>query len=130
QAQRAFDFAQQNSREEYKYYRYDYYLYNCSTRIRDLIDYAVGGQLKTALRDTVNWTYRTETLRLVDDMPLTQLGIEAALGEPADRHLTRWADAFIPMRLRDDLRGVKVRTPVDSGPVPLVEGERTVLESR
>jgi hypothetical protein len=130
QARRAFEFAQWNARDENKYYRYDYYLDNCSTRVRDLIDFAVGGQLKTAMRDTVSRTYRTETLRLLDDMKLMQLGVEAALGEPADRHLTKWQDAFIPMRLRNDLRDVKVRTPIDTGPVPLVEQELTAFVTR
>ena len=130
QAQRAFDYAQWNAREENKYYRYDYYRDNCSTRVRDLIDYAVDGQLKTALQGRTPWTYRGETLRLVDQVKWTQLGIDAALGEPADRPLTDWQDAFIPMRLRDALRHVTVRLPGDSAPVPLVQSELTAYTSR
>jgi Domain of unknown function (DUF4105) len=130
QARRAYAYAQWNARDENKYYRYDYYRDNCSTRVRDLIDYALGGQLRPAMQDTTRVTYRSETLRLVDDMKFTQLGIDAALGEPADRRLTVWQDAFVPMRLRDALRAVRVRGPSGSAPVPLVGRDLTMNETR
>jgi hypothetical protein len=38
QAARALAFAQWNALEQNKYYRYDYFRDNCSTRIRDVID--------------------------------------------------------------------------------------------
>jgi hypothetical protein len=132
QARRAFQYAQWNAREENKFYRYDYYRDNCSTRVRDVIDLALGGQLLRALQDTVPLTFHSETARLVDDLELTQLGISAALGRPADRRITVWESAFIPMRLRDAIRGVRVRGPgqADSTAIPLVVSEQTLYESR
>src|SRR5262249_45752414 len=59
------DFLEWNIQEAHKYYQYDYFLDNCSTRIRDIIDRAVGGQLKRfadSLRTEV--TFRSETRRL------------------------------------------------------------------
>ena len=38
-------FLENNVLEENRYYRYDYYLDNCSTRIRDVLDMAVGGAI-------------------------------------------------------------------------------------
>jgi len=127
QAERAFRYAQWNAREENRYYRYDYYRDNCSTRVRDVIDYALGGALKAqTTRTRVNRTYRSESVRLVDDMKLTQLGIYAALGPRADRPLTVWETMFIPMAMRDAFRVLRA---APNG-APLVLRERILYESR
>ena len=129
QAERALVFSRRNMLPQNRYYRYDYYRDNCATRVRDVIDFAVGGALKRATSTTrVKVSYRGETLRLLDDMPLTQFGTNVALGQPADRLLTVWETMFIPMRMRDALR--LVRVPGANGQaVPLVAQERVVYES-
>ena len=129
QAQRALDRSRWNARDENKFYRYDYYRDNCSTRVRDMIDYALGGALRAASQDTVEQTYKSETSRLLDDLKLTQFGTNVALGRPADRRLTRWEGMFIPMRLRDALRGMQVR---DSAGVakPILASEQVLYESQ
>ena len=127
QAQRALEYARRNALPENRYYRYDYFRDNCSTRVRDVIDYALNGALQRATSERVKLTYRGETLRLLDDMPLTQFGTHVALGQPADRPLTVWESMFIPMRMRDALR--MVRLPADGDTRPLVADERVVYES-
>ena len=129
QARRAFERAQWSIRPENAYYRYDYFLDNCSTRVRDVIDYALGGALKAATQDTVEQTYRLETLRLLDDMTLTQAGVDLALAQPADRRVTRWEDMFIPMRMRDALRDVKVADSAGATK-PLIAREQVMYESK
>ncbi|MGH7677008.1 MAG: DUF4105 domain-containing protein [Gemmatimonadaceae bacterium] len=129
QKQKALEYARWNAQEENKFYRYDYYLDNCSTRVRDVIDLALGGTLKAATSTTrVPLTYKSETSRLLDDMKAIQFGVNAALGIPADRPLSIWESGFIPMRLRDALRDVRT-TDSTGAQVPLVAEERTVYES-
>ena len=41
-------FVQWNALPQNKFYRYDYYRDNCSTRLRDALDHAVSGQLQLA----------------------------------------------------------------------------------
>jgi hypothetical protein len=117
-------FVERNALEENKYYRYDYFRDNCSTRLRDAIDRALDGGLRSAT-DTMQTalTYRGESLRLTEgDVPV-QTGIDIALGRPADASLTTWESFFIPMRLRDAVRIVRV--PGAAGElVPLVADER------
>ncbi len=119
-------FVSWNARDENKFYRYDYFRDNCSTRLRDALDLALDGALKRAT-DTLRTalTYRRESVRLTDgDRPL-QLGIDIALGRPADSPLTVWQSFFIPMRLRDALRDLRV--PNESGAlVPVVSSEQTI----
>ena len=110
-----------NSTEENKYYHYDYFGDNCSTRLRDALDHAVGGALKRATAPVgTSLSYRRESVRLTEGA--VQTGIDIALGRPADVPLTEWQSFFIPMRLRDAVRVLRIaNTAGDS--VPLVARE-------
>lgn len=123
------DFVEWNASEENKFYRYDYYRDNCSTRLRDALDRAVGGALRRAT-DTIRTplTYRSESVRLTDgDLPV-QAGVDVALGQRADVPLTAWESFFIPMRLRDAVRRVDV-PGADGKMIPLVAEERVIPPS-
>jgi hypothetical protein len=107
-----------------EYYRYDYFLDNCSTRLRDALDFVLGGALRAALEPRAGeLTYRSETLRLNQHDPWLFLGMDLALGFPADHAMNAWEAGFVPMRLRDALRTVSVKRP-DGTVVPLVTSER------
>jgi Domain of unknown function (DUF4105) len=121
------DFLHWNEQEDNRYYRYDYFRDNCSTRLRDALDRALGGALRTAT-DTIRtpFTYRRESVRLTDgDRPI-QTGIDIALGRPADVPLTMWESFFIPMRLRDAVRGIALPTGPNGAQVRLVAEERHI----
>ncbi len=123
------DFLQWNERPENRYYRYDYYRDNCSTRVRDALDRVLGGRLR-ARTDTVatGTTYRSHTKRLtVTDIPL-YTGLDVALGEPADRPISAWEEMFLPLSVR---AWAARMTVVDSAgrEHPLVRAERALYTS-
>lgn len=123
------DYLTWDSLPENRYYRYDYFRDNCSTRVRDALDRAVGFQIRAAT-DTVKTrvTYRSETARLTaDDLPL-YTGIMLALGHRADRPLTEWEDMFLPVPMSAALRHVTVAGPNGSR-IPLVRSERMLFEA-
>ena len=129
QARKALAFARNNAAEANKYYRYDYFRDNCSTRVRDLVNLATDGALEKATSAVMTpRSYRSESVRLTDDMGFAQFGIAAALGRPADRPISLWEDAFIPMRLRDMVRDVRVT--VNGQPQPLVVEEKVAYTTR
>ena len=117
---------QENAREENKYYRYDYFRDNCATRLRDAIDKAVGGAIRRQTEHVpTEMSFRRESVRLTAGDPPVQAGIDVALGRPADVPITEWQSFFIPMRLRDAARTLRI--PVAEGlDVPLVAREQTV----
>lgn len=120
------EFVRWNAQDEHKYYRYDYFGDNCSTRLRDALDRVLGGAIRRAT-DTVRtpFSYRRESVRLTDGVPLAQAGIDIALGRPADVPLSEWESFFIPMRLRDGVRDVRIPGP-NGADVPLVAQEQQV----
>ena len=127
QKQALNEFLHWNVQPENKYYRYDYYLDNCSTRLRDALDRVLSGAIRASTDSLPTaLTYRRESVRLTDGDRLVQTGIDIALGRPADTPLTQWASFFIPMRLRDGLRDVRVPGGPGGARVPLVSDERYI----
>ena len=124
------EFVQWTARDENKFYRYDYFLDNCSTRVRDALDRVLGGAIRSAT-DTVGTgtTFRWHALRLMAEDRLITLGVDIGLGRPTDRPISAWEEMFIPMKVRDRLR--EIRVPDDSGRlVPLVTSERVVFQAQ
>jgi hypothetical protein len=104
-----YDFLAWNAQEQNKYYRYDYYRDNCSTRVRDALDWALGGALKPALSATSgHHTWRDETARITAPDAPVYAGIEIALGRNADAHLDAWGESFLPERLADHLATTRI----------------------
>lgn len=123
------DFLRWNERPENRFYHYDYYDDNCSTRVRDALDRVIGGAIK-ARTDTIptGTTYRFHTQRLTANDPAIFTGLLLALGPGVDRPISAWEEMFLPMALRDHIREVTLPGP-EGVPVPLVAGERTLFES-
>ncbi len=94
----------ENAKPENARYRYDYFLDNCSTRVRDALDHALGGLLKRQLasRSRGN-TYRGDAVRLASPATWMWLGFDLGLGPAADKPNALWQDAFVPMRLAQSL---------------------------
>ena len=121
------DLILENARPEHREYRYEYFLDNCSTRIRNLLNEATGGGL-------AGWTryhfggdsYLSHTQRLVADNPFTEVGITIALGRRADSTLTMWDEMFVPMKLQQRVRELEVEDG-RGGIRPLVASERTLF---
>jgi hypothetical protein len=117
-----------NALPQNRYYLYDYFYDNCSSRVRDVIDTATGGRLRASVQDRAGQTFRQHALGLTADLPWLYTFLYFGLGQGADRPITRWEEGFIPMRLRDQLRTVQV--PSATGQLqPLVKSERVVYKS-
>ncbi|KTF36179.1 DUF4105 domain-containing protein [Xanthomonas vesicatoria] len=114
------------SQPENARYHYDYFEANCATMVRDTLDRAMGGALKSQLagRSRGN-TFRSEAVRLASPAPWMWLGFDLGLGPYADRPLSRWEEAFVPMRLADSLTQVH-----NSAGRPLVQSTQVLLPHR
>jgi hypothetical protein len=122
-------FLEWNAEPEHRFYHYDYYRDNCSTRVRDALDRVLRGALH-AQTDSVptDATYRFHTQRLTANDPLISTGLLIALGPGVDRPISAWEEMFLPIKMREHVRRITVTRP-DGTRVPLVRSERTVFES-
>lgn len=123
------EFLRWNERPENREYRYDYYRDNCSTRVRDALDRALGGDLAAQLRPgPTGTTYRWHTRRITADNVPLYASLLFILGQPVDRPISAWDESFLPLRLMDHLRTVTVSD--DAGRrVPLVMQERELFRA-
>jgi hypothetical protein len=122
------EFLEWNERPENRFYHYDYYRDNCSTRVRDALDRALGGRIRERTSGlATGTTYRFHTQRLTANDPLVYTGLLLALGQAVDRPISAWEEMFLPLALREHLR--KVTVPGADGEVPVVRSERTLFES-
>lgn len=118
-------FLEKNDSEGNRIYRYDYYLDNCSTRVRDVLDHVLGGVINRASVDKGSGkTFRSNTRRLLQSVPLAYLGIHLGLGRPADDEISLWKDMFTPMSLRRHLN--KIQLPDGA---PLVLSDKFIFNS-
>jgi len=87
-------------------YRYDYYLDNCSTRVRDVLDSALDGRLARAKLAPAGLDWRQHTSRLTSDSFWLNLGLNLLLTGGLDTPKTRWEEMFLPSALSDQLAAI------------------------
>ena len=124
------DFLLWNLRPENAGYNYDYYADNCTTRVRDALDKALGGVIRAQLAARPGgMTYRQQTTRLMSAQPWLMLVLDLGLGPYADQPLSAWQESFLPMVLQEQLRHVQV--PDGHGSMqPLLLDEQRVSPNR
>ena len=124
------DFLLWNLRPENAGYNYDYYADNCTTRVRDALNQALGGILATQLKSRAGgMTYRQQTVRLMSDQPWLMLVLDLGLGPYADQPLDAWQESFLPEVLQAQLRLVQIDDD-HGGLRSLVPGEQLVSANR
>lgn len=128
QRQELADFVAWNLLPENRHYAYDYFRDNCSTRIRNALDAALGGAIRrSSERSMTSTTYRFHTARLTqDDWPLFT-GIMLGLGQPVDPPISVWEEMFLPVRMMDRFRSINVVSA--TGEIPLVRNERVLVQA-
>ena len=91
-------------------WRYGYRLFddNCATRVRDILDMALGGRLRAATvgRRFEGLTLRDYGRRGFAEVSVALLLTDLLLGRHADQEADRWAGMGLPSHLRDELRGI------------------------
>jgi hypothetical protein len=118
QYQQLRDYLLREIQPENRNYRYDYYLNNCSTRIRDALDIALDGELYARTGQvSAKLNFRDQTRRLTQMQFWYYLGLETGLGFPVDREVTRWDEMFIPMVVADEISAMTATTAGTDAPL-------------
>lgn len=120
---------QQSDTDEHRFYLYDYYRDNCSTRIRDYLDRALDGQIAGQTKHVpAGTTLRWHTDRLIQTHPLIYIFLKYALGQPVDEPISQWQEMFLPERLADHLGSLTVRDEAGNK-MPLVLSDQVIHRS-
>lgn len=85
---------------ENRYYLYDFFYINCTTKILDLIDSALNDPVYFSQYNTPQErTFRQNLGIYLEPIPWIRLGIDLLLGLPADKSMTVRESMFLPLEL-------------------------------
>ena len=101
EAKQLYQFLENNYRPENRYYKYDFFFDNCTTRIPDALRAVLGDKIKLAEIDIGNdTTYRDLIHQNLELNSWSNFGIDLALGSVIDKEGT----PFLPINLFDQLK--------------------------
>ena len=124
------DFLDWNARPENAQYLYEYFRDNCSTRVRDALNEAVGGAIhEQTIAPSRGFTYRMDADRLMRPEGAVMLAMDAGLGRFADQRLSYWDESFVPMEFMRHMRDVRVQNAAGQS-IPLVARETHIASAR
>ncbi|MBC7536060.1 MAG: DUF4105 domain-containing protein [Ferruginibacter sp.] len=103
----------ENLKEENKYYNYDFFLDNCTTRLRDIIIAAKNPNPILPGVMPMNTTFRNAIHQYLDKgrQYWSKLGIDILLGAPTDAVMSSSQQQFLPdnlMKALDNTRNVQI----------------------
>jgi hypothetical protein len=110
----------ENLKEENKYYKYDFFLDNCTTRLRDLIVNSKSPKPILPPVMPINTTFREAIHEYLNKggQPWSKLGIDILLGAPTDGIMTTAQQQFLPDNLMKALDSVS-NVPIVEKPLNL-----------
>ena len=104
-----------------RYYQYDHFRENCSTRLRDIIDEALDGALKAQSTQRADLTYKEFIHRMTTQQYPLNFILLFLLNDTLDQPITHWDSAFLPDRLMMIVQQAKNPNLGSSPPVFLVK---------
>ena len=130
QKQALWEEVQWNYRPENRYYKYDFFFDNCSTRIAAIIRKSLGNSLiEKKLPEAGKYTYR----QLIDkqvhhSQPWSDFGIDLALGAKIDKKTTSEEMQFLPKYLEKALSLDSIK--INNTRLPFVKETRLLLKGK
>jgi hypothetical protein len=92
---------------ENRYYKYDYFRNNCTSRIRDIIDDVTHGEILTSLHSIENGQSWYDLTFPAKNQSWMNLGIAIAYGLPAYKDRNQWQLSIFPDVFAQDLENIK-----------------------
>jgi hypothetical protein len=117
----------ENLKPENIKYRYDFFYDDCSTRIRDLIEKAVGSKIIYPPAEKGSQpSFREEVGKYQQPYPWKQFGINLIMGRPGERITDLRSRMFLPLEMMDGLSQAVVNR--DGKLLPLLSNQSLLLQ--
>ncbi|MDJ1480453.1 DUF4105 domain-containing protein [Cytophagaceae bacterium YF14B1] len=123
QKNKLFDLLQENYKPENRFYRYDFFYDNCTTRVRDMLQKVCGDDLRYGT-NIETLTYRQWFDRYAGQLPYADMGMDLGVALPGDHVATPYESMFLPDNL---MKLVAQATIVRNGKIEKFETANLVL---
>lgn len=112
QRQRVYQVLETNMLPENRTYQYKFFYDNCATRPRDKLVEACGDSLLIPSAPVMTGkSYRDWMNDYLGDKPWAKLGMNLAIGRPADEQTDGWHAMYLPNNVHDQLARATIRQP-------------------
>lgn len=122
QKQEILDALAVNMKPENRAYKYDFFMDNCATRLRDILKNNIAG-LTWDQTNASDKTFRQIIKEYQKPLPWTDFGIDLIIGAKADRKTTLMEETFIP----DYLANALVNVTVNNGTKKIVQSNKVLI---
>ncbi len=127
QKDRLFAVLETNMRPENRTYQYKFFYDNCATRPRDKLVEACGDSLTLPSRAVMTGkSYRDWMNDYLGEKPWAKLGMNLAIGQPADEQTDGWHAMYLPANVHDQMAHATIRQ-ANGARVPLVARDQTLF---
>jgi hypothetical protein len=116
----------ENARPQNRKYRYNFFIDNCATRVRDMIEHNVGAPVRFSSNEIARKSYRQLIKEFHHSIRWADLGIDLLVGKKADEPVPAYGQMFLPEYLKDQF--ARAQITLDGKEQPLVLETRTLLE--
>jgi len=115
----------ENFKPENRVYRYNFFVDNCATRVRDMIERNAGSPIQFTDSHPTE-SYRDLIKKFHHSFRWFDLGIDLLVGKKAEEPVSAYGQMFLPDYLKDQF--AKAEITIDGKPQPLVRETRTLRE--
>lgn len=125
-----YAFLQQNLLPENKYYLYDFFYNNCSTKEIDVLQKTLGSDfiLPPDYNKKTDKSFRDLTDPYIENnMPWSDFGIDLGLGSVTDKKTTELEQTYLPIQLYDFLKKTSVHS--SGGLLPMIKSEQIIYKA-
>ena len=84
-------------------YPYNYFLDNCTTRLRDYLDEALEGRISNRFIGMTETTFRQVILAHYESLSTVAMLLDIGMNSNIDRAMSEWESMFLPLSLRRQL---------------------------
>ena len=119
-----FKLLEENYKKENRYYKYDFFFDNCSTRPLQIIEKSLDGKLIVSDKKTKK-TFREFLTEQLSNHQWMDFGIDLIIGARADKHPTIRQSTFLPPQLEKFFSKAKINSKPSMGDM---KTNRTVIK--
>lgn len=105
--QKLFELLEENIRPENRFYKYDFFYDNCATRIRDIVEKAIDGNVDFNTTDK-HLSFRDMLFPYLTYTPWTKMGINLILGLASDKIATPNEYMYLPKYMQTEFGNATV----------------------
>ena len=109
-------------------YEYHYFFDNCTTRVRDYLDEALGGAISAQYSGVTGKTFRHHIREHYASLSLIGFSLDVLMNSNIDRQVSEWEDMFLPLSFRQRLQAMSSDVGGAEQVLPLLSDHQQIME--